>query len=406
VAGDLSWHRADFPALAQSVRGRPLVYLDNASTTPKPRAVLDATLRMLAAESANVHRGVHALSEAATASFEGARARVAAFLGAAADEIVWTRGTTEAVNLVAQTWGRQAVGPGDAIVVTELEHHSNLVPWQMLCRERGAELRVLPVSDAGTLELGALPALLAGRVRLVALAHVSNVLGVENPVAEVAAAAHAAGALVLVDGAQAVGHLPVDVSALGCDFYALSGHKMLGPTGAGVLWGRRALLEAMPPWHGGGEMVLSVRLDGATYREPPHRFEAGTPDIAGAVGVGAAAAYLDEVGRPAIAAREGELARAVARRLADVPGLRFVGDPAARRAPIFAFNLGEHHPHDVATIVDRAGVAVRSGHHCAEPLHRRFGLRASVRASLGFYNSEAEIEALAAALAEAAEVLA
>jgi cysteine desulfurase/selenocysteine lyase len=404
VAPDLSPRRADFPALEQTVRGRPLVYLDSASTTLKPQPVLDAVQRMLARESANVHRGVHALSEAATASYEGARARIAAFLGGGADEIVFTRGTTESVNLVAQAWGRGAVGPGDALVVTEMEHHSNLVPWQMLCRERGAELRVIPVTDEGALDLLALPRLLAGRPRLVALTHVSNVLGVENPVAEVAAAAHAAGALVLVDGAQAAGHLAVDVAALGCDFYALSGHKMLGPTGAGALWGRRELLAAMPPWQGGGEMVLSVRLDGATYREPPYRFEAGTPDISGVVGMGAAADYLEGVGRAAIAAREAALAGTLVEALRGVRGLRLLG--GRRRVAIAAFTLEGLHPHDVATIVDREGVAIRSGHHCAEPLHRRFGLAATARASLAFYNTEAEIELLVRALAQAAEIFA
>jgi cysteine desulfurase / selenocysteine lyase len=400
----MSPRRADFPALEQMVRGRRLVYLDNASTTLKPRPVLAAVERMLARESANVHRGVHALSEAATASYEGARKKVGAFFGAAPGEIVFTRGTTESTNLVAQAWGRRNVGRGDAIVVTEMEHHSNLVPWQMLCREREADLRVIPVTDEGGLDLTALPRLLDGRVRLVALAHVSNVLGVENPIAEVAAAAHAAGALVLVDGAQAAGHIPVDVAALGCDFYAVSGHKMLGPTGAGALWARRALLDDMPPWQGGGEMVLSVRLDGATYREPPWRFEAGTPDIAGAVGMGAAAEYLVAVGREAIADREAALAAHTAARLAEIPGLRILG--GSRRAPIFAFTLPGLHPHDIATIVDREGVAIRSGHHCAEPLHRRFGLTATARASLAFYNTEDEVDVLVHALLTAAEAFA
>ena len=401
---DLSPRRADFPALEQMVRGRRLVYLDNASTTFKPRPVLAAVERMLARESANVHRGVHALSEAATASYEGARAKVAAFLGGKATELVFTRGTTESINLVAQAWGRHNLRAGDAIVVTEMEHHSNLVPWQMLCRERDADLRVLPVTDAGTLDLAALPRVLDQRVKLVALAHVSNVLGVTNPIAAVMAAAHAAGALVLVDGAQAAGHIPVDVGALGCDFYAVSAHKMLGPTGAGALWARRELLDAMPPWQGGGEMVLTVRLDGATYREPPWRFEAGTPDIAGAVGMGAAADYLTGVGRAAIAAREAALAVHAAARLAGIPGLRVLG--GSRSAPIFAFTLAGLHPHDIATIVDREGVAIRSGHHCAEPLHRRFGLAASARASLAFYNTEDEVDVLVHALLTAAEAFA
>jgi len=404
VSTDLSSRRTDFPALDQRVRGRPLVYLDNGSTTFKPRPVLDAVQRMLARESANVHRGVHALSEAATASYEGARAKMTAFLGARSGEIVFTRGTTEATNLVAQAWGRATVTAGDTIVVSEMEHHSNLVPWQMLCRERGADLRVIPVTDAGELDLDALKLILDSRVRLVAVTHVSNVLGVENPIPTIAAAAHAAGALLLVDGAQAAGHVPVDVRALGCDFYALSAHKMLGPTGAGVLWARREILEAMPPWQGGGEMIASVSLESATYREPPWRFEAGTPSIADVVGMGAAADYLVAVGREQIAARESELAAHAAARLAEIPGLALVG--GKRSAPIFAFNLPGIHPHDVATIVDREGVAIRSGHHCAEPLHRRFGLDASARASLAFYNTEEEIDLLAAALLTAAEAFA
>jgi len=389
VPGALSSRRGDFPGLGQTVRGRPLVYLDNASTTPRPQVVVDASVRMLAREHANVHRGVHALSETATASFEVARAEIAAFLGGRPDEIVFTRGTTESINLVAQSWGRANLGPGDVVVATVLEHHSNLVPWQMLCRERGAGLRLLPVDDQGRLDLDALP----DRARLIAVSHVSNVLGARNPVETLAAAAHACGALLLVDGAQAAAHLPIDVAALGADFYALSGHKMFGPTGIGVLWARAEILAGMPPWHGGGEMVLSVRETDATYREPPRRFEAGTPDIAGAVGLGAAAAYLRALGP--VAAHEARLRDRLLARLTAIPGLRVLGAPDL---PLASFTLPGVHPHDVATIVDREGIAIRSGHHCAQPLHARFGLDASTRASLAFYNTEDEIEALGAAL--------
>ncbi len=392
--------RSDFPAIDQEVHGRPLVYLDSASTSLKPRAVIDAVVQVLTRDAGNVHRGVHALSEAATAAFDAARQEVADFLGAAVDEIVFTRGTTESINLVAQAWGRQ-LRPGDAVVTTALEHHSNLVPWQIACAERGASLRVAPIDAAGRIDVPALAALLDERVRLVAVSHVSNVVGTIAPVADIARLAHAAGALLLVDGAQAVAHLPVDVGALGCDFYAFSGHKVFGPTGIGVLWGRAALLEAMPPWQGGGEMVASVDLAGARYRESPFRFEAGTPDIAGAVGLGAALRYLRGLDRDAVAAHERDLHARLLSALDAADGVRVLGRP---QLAVAAFELDGVSPHDLATVLDRDGIAIRSGHHCAEPLHRSLGVASSARASLALYNTPEEIDLLIAGLARAREV--
>lgn len=393
--------RSEFPALHQEVHGQPLVYLDSASTTLKPQSVIDAVVQVFTRDAGNVHRGVHALSEAATAAFEGARRAVAGFLAAAEEEVVFTRGTTESINLVAQAWGRNALGPGDAVVATALEHHSNLVPWQLVCAERGAELRVAPIDEAGRIDTGRLAELLDDRVRLVAVSHLSNVLGTIAPIAEIARLAHAAGALVLVDGAQAAAHLPIDVGALGCDFYAFSGHKVFGPTGIGVLWGRARLLETMPPWHGGGEMVASVELTGARFREPPYRFEAGTPDIAGAVGLGAALARLGRLDRAAVAAHERALhARLLA--ALDQPGVRLLGRPEIALA---AFDVEGVPAHDLATILDRDGVAIRSGHHCCQPLHRRFGLAASARASLALYNTADDIDRLAAGIERARDVM-
>ncbi len=393
--------RSDFPAIDQEVHGRPLVYLDSASTSLKPRAVIDAVVQVLARDAGNVHRGVHALSEAATAAFDAARQEVATFLGAAVDEIVFTRGTTESINLVSQAWGRQALRPGDAVVATALEHHSNLVPWQIACAERGAELRVAPIDAGGRIDVAALAALLDERVRLVAVSHLSNVVGTVSPVAEIARLAHAAGALLLVDGAQAVAHLPVDVGALGCDFYAFSGHKVFGPTGIGVLWGRARLLEAMPPWQGGGEMVASVDLAGARYREAPFRFEAGTPDIAGAVGLGAALRYLRGLDQDAVAAHERGLHARLLSALYGAEGVRVLGRPELALA---AFEVDGVSPHDLATVLDRDGIAIRSGHHCAEPLHRSLGVPSSARASLALYNTPEEIDLLVAGLARAREV--
>ncbi len=394
-----SW-RSDFPALHQEVHGRPLVYLDNASTTLKPQAVIDAVVGVFARDCGNVHRGVHALSEAATAAADAAREQAARFIGAATGEIVFTSGTTASINLVAQAWGRAALAPGDAVLVSALEHHSNLIPWQMVCAERGAALRVAPVDDQGRIDVAQLAALVDGRVRMVAVSHLSNVVGTVAPIAEIARLAHDAGALLLVDGAQAVAHLPVDVGALGCDFYAFSGHKLFGPTGIGVLWGRAQLLDAMAPWQGGGEMVSSVDLAGARYREPPQRFEAGTPNIAGIIGLGAALGYLGRVDRAAAAAHERALHSHL---LAGLGGLdaRVLGRPELALA---AFSVAGVPAHDLASIVDRDGIAIRSGHHCAEPLHRRFGLAGSARASLAFYNTVEEVDLLVASIARAQEV--
>jgi cysteine desulfurase/selenocysteine lyase len=396
-----AWRR-DFPALDTLVHGRRLAYLDSASTSLKPRAVIDAVVRVFTHQAGNVHRGVHALSEAATEAFDDARAEIARFLGGRPEEIVLTRGTTEAVNLVAHSWGKTHIGPGDAVIATALEHHSNLVPWQVLCAERGATLRIAPIDDRGRIDLAALAALLDERVKLVAVSQLSNVAGTIAPIAEIAALAHAAGAVVLVDGAQAVAHLAVDVAALGCDFYAFSGHKLFAPTGTGVLWGRRALLAAMPAWQTGGEMVAHVDEDRARLREPPHRFEAGTPNIAGVIGLGAAIRYLATLDRAAIARHEARLHRRLRDELAAQAGVRVLGDP---EAAVVAFTVEGAHPHDIATIADRDGVAIRSGHHCAEPLHHRLGVDASARASLALYSDDADLDALIASVSRVRQVL-
>lgn len=401
IAEPSAWRR-DFPALDARVHGHRLAYLDSASTALKPRAVIDAVVRVFTHQAGNVHRGVHALSEAATEAFDAARDAVAGFLGAAADEIVMTRGATEALNLVAHSWGRGHVGPGDAVIASGLEHHSNLVPWQVLCAERGAELRIAPIDDDGRLDLARFAALLDDRVKLVAVSHLSNVVGTVAPIGELAALAHAVGAVVVVDGAQAVVHQAVDVAALGCDFYAFSGHKLYAPTGTGVLWGRRALLAAMPAWQTGGEMVASVDDHAARLREPPYRFEAGTPNIAGVIGLGAAIGYLATLDRAAIARHEARLHRRIRDELAGLDGVRVLGAP---EAAVVAFTVAGAHPHDVASIVDRDGVAIRSGHHCAEPLHRRLGADASARASLALYNDDADVDALIAGVRRAREVL-
>jgi len=402
VAFDLEALRGEFPALDARVHGRRLAYLDSASTSLKPRAVIDAVVRVFTHEAGNVHRGVHALSEAATEAFDTARDEIARFLGGRPDEIVFTRGTTEAINLVAHSWGHAHVGPGDVVIATALEHHSNLVPWQVLCAERGATLRIAPVDGGGRLDLAALAALIDERVKLVAVSQLSNVVGTIAPIARITELAHAAGAIVVVDGAQAVAHLAVDVAALGCDFYAFSGHKLFAPTGTGVLWGRRALLAAMPAWQTGGEMVAAVEYERARLREPPYRFEAGTPNIAGVIGLGAAIRYLATIDRDAAARHEARLHRRLAGELAAHAGVRVLGEP---EAAVVAFTVAGVHPHDLATIVDRDGVAIRSGHHCAEPLHRRLGVDASARASLAHYNDDADIDALIASLARVREVL-
>ncbi len=402
---DLATLRADFPALRQRVHGRRLVYLDNAATTQKPRSVLAALRRHYVRDNANVRRGVHTLGERATAAYEGARETVRGFVNAAyAHEIVFTRGTTEALNLVAASHGRTHVGPGDDVVVSAMEHHANLVPWQMLCRATGATLRIAPVDDCGVLDRTAYAALLSPRTKIVALAHVSNALGTRNPVAELAALAHARGAIVVVDGAQAVAHVPVDVRALACDFYAFSGHKVYGPTGIGVLYGRADLLAAMPPWQTGGEMVRSVTWDDAVFEAPPHRFEAGTPPIADAVGLAAALAYLTALDRDAIAAHEHDLLDYAASALADVPGLRFVGT-APEKIGGHSFVLAGLHAHDVATVLDGEGIAVRAGHHCAQPILRQLGVAATVRASFALYNTRADVDRLIEGLGRVRAVL-
>ena len=401
---DLTRVRAEFPALHQTVHGHPLAYLDNAATAQKPRAVLEAMARFHERDCANIHRGVHALSQRATAAYEGARAGLRAFLNAAdAREIVFVRSATEAVNLVAQSYGRPRLRPGDEILLTWLEHHSNIVPWQLLCEQTGARLVVAPILDDGALDGAAWRRLLGPRTRIAAFAHVSNALGSVNPVAEMCAAARAAGAVTLVDGAQAAPHLRPDVRALGCDFYALSGHKMYGPTGIGVLWGRADLLDAMPPYQGGGDMIRSVSFERTSYHELPFKFEAGTPHIAGGIGLGAAAEYLLALGYERIAAHEHALLAHAQAALGAIPGVRFLGT-APGKAAVLSFTLDGIHPHDVGTILDQEGVAVRTGHHCAQPVMERFGVPATVRASFGLYNTHEEVERLAAGVRTAFEV--
>jgi cysteine desulfurase/selenocysteine lyase len=403
---DVEAVRGQFPILARRVRGKPLVYLDNAATAQKPLAVIEAVRRYYEEENANVHRGVHLLSEKATRAFEEARVKLARFIGAGDPrEVIFTRGTTESVNLVAQSFGRTRVAAGDEVLVTEMEHHSNLVPWQLLCEEKGASLRVVPVTDAGDLDLDALERLLGPRTRLLAVTQVSNALGTVNPVSEIVARAHARGVPVLVDGAQGMPHLGFDVAASGADFYAFSGHKTYGPTGIGVLWGRREHLDAMPPWQGGGDMIESVTFEKTTFNALPYKFEAGTPHIAGAVGLGAAVDWMSAVGLDAIAAHEQALVEHAVAALGEVPTLRFFGTPR-HRAGVVSFLLGDVHPHDVATVLDRHGIAVRAGHHCAQPLMRRFGVAATTRASFAAYNTTADVDALVRGLHATREVFA
>jgi cysteine desulfurase/selenocysteine lyase len=397
--------RADFPALHQEIHGKPLVYLDNAATTHKPRAVLDALDRFHRRDNSNVHRGVHTLSQRATDSYEGARQQIAQFLGGQTDEIVFVRGATEAINLVANAFLRPRLQPGDEVLVTAMEHHANIVPWQLACDATGAQLRVAPMSQAGELLLDELEALLTDRTKLLALTHVSNALGTVNPVAQIAEMAHAHGVPVLVDGAQAVQHLPVDVTQLGIDFYALSGHKLYGPTGIGVLWARSEHLEAMAPWQGGGDMIRSVTFEKTEFAPPPLRFEAGTPHIAGAIGLGAAVEYLSGIGLEAIAAHESDLLAAATDAVAAIDGVRLIGT-AAQKASVLSFVVEGVHPHDIGTVLDRNGIAVRTGHHCAQPVMAFYGVPATVRASFALYNYRAEIEPLCTALHEAQELFA
>jgi cysteine desulfurase/selenocysteine lyase len=401
---DVARLREDFPILARQVRGRPLVYLDNAATTQKPRAVLDSLTRYYTEMNANVHRGVHELSERATAEFEGARGKVARFLNAGSPrEIVFTRNATEAINLVAQTFGVQNVGPADEVLITEMEHHSNIVPWQMLCERTGARLRVAGINDAGELRMDELASLLSRRPKLLAVTHLSNALGTINPVSEIVKMAHANGVVVLVDGSQAAYHMGVDVREIGCDFYAITGHKLYGPTGIGALYGREALLEKMPPYQGGGDMISSVSFEKTSYNVLPYKFEAGTPNIAGAVGFGAAVDYVTAVGLGRVSAHEAELLAYGTARLPEVPGVRLIGT-AREKASILSFVMDGVHPHDVGTIVDREGVAIRTGHHCAQPVMERFGVPATARASLAMYNTREEIDALVEALRKVRQV--
>ena len=403
-AWDVERIRRDFPILSRDIRGRRLVYLDNAATTQKPQAVIDRIVRYYSGENSNVHRGVHHLSEVATLAYENARTTVKRFLGAADEkEIVFTRGTTESINLVAQSWGRTNVRAGDEILITAIEHHSNIVPWQLLCEEKGATLRVAPVKDNGELDVEELERMLNPRVRLVAVTHASNALGTITPLRRIVAAAHAAGALVLVDGAQGVPHVRVDVRDLDCDFYAFSAHKVYGPTGTGVLWAREALLEAMPPWQGGGDMILSVSYEKTTYNALPYKFEAGTPNIEGVIGLAAALDYVSAAGIEAIAAHEHDLLLYATASLQEIDGLRIIGT-APEKASVISFVLEGVHPHDIGTILDQKGIAIRTGHHCAQPLMLRFQVPATGRASFGMYNTREEADALVAGLREVVEV--
>jgi cysteine desulfurase/selenocysteine lyase len=396
--------RADFPILKQFVCGKPLAYLDNAATAQKPQVVIDTLKRYYACENANIHRGVHHLSQIATDAYEGARTRVRYFLNAARNrEIIFVRGTTEGINLVAQTWGRQQVGEGDEILISTMEHHSNIVPWQILCEEKGAKLRVIPINDRGELMLDEYEKRLNGRTKLVSVTHVSNALGTLNPVREIVDLAHRRGVLVLVDGAQAVPHLKVDVRELDCDFYVFSGHKLYGPTGIGVLYGKADLLESMPPYHGGGNMIKSVTFEKTTYADLPNKFEAGTPPIAGGIGLGAAIDYLNQVGLDHAAVYEEELLSYATEALSQIPGLRIIGT-AFRKVSVLSFVMEDIHPHDIGTVLNQEGVAVRAGHHCAQPVMQRFGVPATTRAATAFYNTPEDIDALVRGLHKVTEV--
>lgn len=397
---DLPFLRAQFPALDQEVNGHPLVYLDNAATAQKPWKVLDAVAQFYERDNANVHRGIHELSRRATEEFEDARARIASFMNASEPaEIIWTRGTTEAINLVAGTWALDNVGEGDEILISTMEHHSNIVPWQLVAERTGAKVRYIEMDDQGRLLLDQLSDVLGERTKIVSLAHISNALGTVNPIAEITRRVHDVGALMMIDGAQAGPHRPVDVQELGCDFYAISGHKMCGPTGIGVLWARRELLEEMSPYQGGGEMIRIVERDGSTWAEVPHKFEAGTPNIAGAVGMAAAADFLEEVGFDEIAEHERTVVRYAVEQLSQVPGLRIYGpDSLDERSGVISFTLGDAHPHDISTILDSEGVAVRAGHHCAQLVMRHFGVAATARASFYLYNTTDEVDRLVEAL--------
>ncbi len=404
AAWDVEAVRREFPILRETVHDKPLVYLDSAASAQKPQAVIEAERDVYERYYANIHRGVHRLSVLATEAYEKSRATVRAFLNAAETrEIVFLRGTTEAVNLVAQSYGRSRVGRGDEVLITGLEHHSNIVPWQLLCEEKGARLRVAPIDDAGEVDLAAFERLLSSRTRIVSVAHVSNALGTVNPVRRMSELAHAAGAVILVDGAQAAPHLAIDVRAIGCDFYAFSGHKVYGPSGIGALYGRAALLEAMPPWQGGGDMIASVRFEGSTWNELPYKFEAGTPNIAGTIALGVALEWTAGLDLSAIAAHEHELLLHGTRVLSEIAGLRLVGT-APGKTGVLSFVVPGVHPHDVGTILDYEGIAVRTGHHCAQPVMDRFGIPATTRASLACFNTREELDRLALGVRKAQEM--
>ena len=402
---DVEAVHAEFPILERCVRGKPLVYLDNAATSQKPRFVLDAITRYYEEENANIHRGVHYLSERATAHYEAVRGAVQRFINAAKpSEIIFVRGTTEGINLVAQSYGRKSISAGDEILITAMEHHSNIVPWQMLGEERGARLRVAPINDRGELRLDEFEKLIGPRSKIVAITHVSNALGSVNPVKRMIEMAHAHNIPVLVDGAQAIPHMAIDVQALDCDFYAFSGHKIYGPTGIGVLYGKSAWLEAMPPYQGGGDMISSVTFEKTTYNKLPYKFEAGTPDIAGVIGLGAAIEYMQDVGMEAIAAHERELLEYATEKVAAIPGVRIIGT-AQEKAGVLSFVIEGIHPHDVGTILDQEGVAIRTGHHCSQPVMDRFDIPATARASFAIYNTRADVDALVKGIQRVREVL-
>ena len=406
TALDIPKVRADFPILGIKVHGKPLVYLDNAATAQKPQAVIDALTHYYTTENANIHRGVHFLSELATAEYEKVRSKVQSFLGAAdSSEIIFVRGTTEGINLVAQTYGRQYVRAGDEVVISALEHHSNIVPWQLLCEQQGARLRIIPINDAGELQLDEYANLLGPKTKMVAIAHISNALGTINPVRQMVELAHQKGVPVLVDGAQAAPHVAVDVQSLDADFYTFSGHKAYGPTGVGVLYGKRELLEAMPPWQGGGDMISSVTFDKTLYNKLPYKFEAGTPNMAGVIGLGAALDYLTNLGFDRIAAYEDEVLAYATQALSSIPYVRLIGT-AASKAAVLSFVMENVHAHDVGTILDQEGIAIRTGHHCAQPVMQRFGVDATARASFGLYNTKEEVDALVEGIHKVREVFA
>lgn len=401
---DVARIREDFPILRRKVHGKPLVYLDNAATTQKPQAVIDRIVRYYTEENSNVHRGVHRLSEIATEEYERSREIIRRFLNARSErEIVLVRGCTEGINLIANTYGRANVGAGDEVLITAMEHHSDIVPWQMLCQEKGATLRVVPIDDRGDLDLDAYERLLSDRTKIIAVVHVSNALGTINPLRHMIERAHARGIPVMVDGAQGAPHIPVDVQALDCDFYIFSGHKVFGPTGIGAVYGKEKLLDAMPPWQGGGDMILSVTFEKTTYNTLPFKFEAGTPNIEGAIGLAAALEYVASVGPAAIATYENQLLEYATEQLSAIDGLRIIGT-ARQKASVISFSLEGVHPHDIGTIVDREGVAIRTGHHCTQPVMQRFGVPATARASIALYNTREDIDALAGAIRRVMEV--